>query len=60
MAPGVDGRTFDALLNRRLIHEVPGHAFPRYALTSVGLLVLRILDARANNDDEEVNADADA
>lgn len=60
MAPGVDGRTLDALLNRGLIHEVPGHAFPRYALTSVGLLVLRILDARANNDDEEVNADADA
>lgn len=51
IAPGVDGRTLEALLNRDLIRELPGHYFPRFALTDRGRLVHETLTKRATRDD---------
>jgi len=53
IAPGVDGRTLDALLNRGIIQDIPGHYFPRFALTDLGLLVRETLDTRAKRNDDE-------
>lgn len=53
IAPGVDGRTLEALLNRGIIQNIPGHYFPRFALTDLGLLVRETLDTRAKKNDDE-------
>lgn len=53
IAPGVDGRTLEALLNRGIIQDIPGHYFPRFALTDLGLLVRETLDKRAKRNDDE-------